>query len=132
MTADVGQSREKLQQNGLIYSGLVGIGVILVQPFLTAEPEDLSAKICTLSFAVAIPLLAALIMLNRQEAFRSRFATSRLVAFAQVAGLVSAFIGTVAGFWHILWVAGVAALGAGILGVVVYAVGYGNLTGTPK
>lgn len=128
VTADAEQGQEKLQQSGLIYSGLVGIGVVLMQPFLTAEPVDLSAKICVLAFAVAIPVLAALITLNRQHAFRKRFAKSRIVAIAQVVGPVSAFVGTVAGSWHILWIAGVASLGFGILGVVVYTAGFASLT----
>jgi hypothetical protein len=84
---------------------VVGIGVVLIQPFLTAEPADLAAKICVLAFAIAIPLLAALFMLNRQEALRSRFAASKLTSVGQVLGPVSAFVGTVAAFWHVLWIA---------------------------
>ena len=132
MTAGPEQSREKLQQSGLIYSGLVGVGVVFVQPFLTAEPADLTAKVCVVAFAVALPLLATLIVLNRQEAFRKRFATSRLVAVTQIAGPVSAFVGTVAGLWHILWIAGVATLGFGILGVVVYTMGFRSLVEQPQ
>jgi hypothetical protein len=97
VTAQPEQTREKLHQNGLIYSGLVGIGVVLIQPFLTVEPDDLSAKICALVFVAPL----------------------------------SAFVGITAGFWHILWVAGVVSLGAGVLGVVVYATGYGSLTNPP-
>jgi hypothetical protein len=132
MTAHTQQARAKLEQSGLIYSGLVGIGVVLLQPFLTVEPEDLTSKICVLAFAVAIPLLAALIMLNRQEALQRRFATSRLVALTQIVGPVSAFIGTVAGLWHILWLAGVTSLGFGILGIVAYATGHRSLMEPPK
>lgn len=132
VTADTGQGREKLQQSGLIYSGLVGIGVILIQPFLTAEPGDLAAKICVLAFAVAIPILAALIMLNRRETFTGRFAASRLVATTQVVGLGSAVVGTVAGFWHILWIAGAALLVFAILGVVVYTTGFRKLLEHPE
>jgi hypothetical protein len=40
------------------------IGLYLVQPFLTAESLDLAAKICVVAFSVAIPLLAALVLLN--------------------------------------------------------------------
>jgi transposase len=44
----------------------------MVQPFLTAGSLDLSARICVVAFAVAIPLLTALVMVNRQEVFRRR------------------------------------------------------------
>jgi hypothetical protein len=79
--------------------------VFMAQPFLTATSLDLTARICIVAFAVAIPLLAALMLINRQEAFRHQRSRSTLVATAQVVAQVCAFIGVVAGFWHILWIA---------------------------
>jgi hypothetical protein len=64
--------QEWLRQNNLIYGGLIAIGVYLVQPFLTTASLDLSATICVVAFSVAIPLLAALVIVNRQEANRRR------------------------------------------------------------
>jgi hypothetical protein len=64
--------QEWLRQNNLIYGGLIAIGVYLVQPFLTTASLDLSATICVVAFSVAIPLLAALVIVNRQEAYRRR------------------------------------------------------------
>ena len=69
---DPGLVQEWLRQNNLIYGALIAIGVFMVQPFLTAPSLDLTARICVVAFAVAIPLLAALVMVNRQEAFRRR------------------------------------------------------------
>jgi hypothetical protein len=57
---------EWLRQNSLIYGALIGIGVVMVQPFLTATTLDLAAKICVVAFSVAIPLLAALVLVNQQ------------------------------------------------------------------
>jgi hypothetical protein len=57
----------------------------------------LSATICVVAFSVAIPLLAALMLINRQEAFRSRRVISVLVSIAQVVGQFAAFAGVVAG-----------------------------------
>jgi hypothetical protein len=45
-----------IRQNNLDYGGLIAIGVVLVQPFLTAVSLDPSAKICIAAFFVAIPL----------------------------------------------------------------------------
>ena len=83
MTQDAGRGRqwfgfgedpklvqEWLRQNNLAYGGLIAIGVALVQPFLTAATLDRSARICVVAFSVAIPLLAGLLVLNRQEVFR--------------------------------------------------------------
>jgi fatty acid desaturase len=99
----------------------------MAQPFLTATSLDLTARICIVAFAVAIPLLAALILINRQEAFRHRRSRSTLVATAQVVAHVCAFIGVVAGFWHICWIAGVAVLASGLIGVLIHSAGYWRL-----
>ena len=124
---DPREVREWLRQRDLTYGGLIGIGVIMVQPFLNARSLDLSAKICVGAFAVAIPLLAALILLNRQEMFRSRTDTSRLVVVGLAMAQASAVTGVVAGFWHIHWVAGVLMLVSGVLGLAVHSAGWSNL-----
>jgi cation transport ATPase len=120
-------SQEVLRQQGLIYGGLILIGVYMVEPFLTAPSLDASATISILAFAVAIPLLAALVMVNRQEAFRGRRTPSIMVTVAQAVGQSAAFVGIVAGFWHITWVAGVGMLVAGFVAVGVHSAGYVRL-----
>jgi hypothetical protein len=44
-----------------------------VQPFLTTASLDVSGKICVVAFAVAIPLLAALLLVGQQEFFKRRW-----------------------------------------------------------
>jgi hypothetical protein len=119
--------QELVRQNSLGYGGLIAIGVVMVQPFLTAASLDLSAKICIVAFSVAIPLLAALILVNRQEVFRRRRTKSVLVSIAQVVAQLCAFVGVVASFWHILWIAGVGMLAAGLVAVAVHAAGYARV-----
>ena len=128
---DPAQEQEWLQQHSLIYGGLIAIGAVLVQPFLTEESLDLAAQICVVAFAVAIPLLAALAVVNRQEAFRRRPTPSRAVGVARTVAQLCAFAGVVAGFWHILWIAGVAMLVSGLVGVAVHSVGYTRLEREP-
>jgi hypothetical protein len=79
------------------------------------------------SFSVAIPLLVALLMLNRQEVFRRRLTGLRLISIAKVVAQGVAFLGVVAAFWHILWFAGVAILVSGLVAVGVHSAGYGRL-----
>jgi hypothetical protein len=124
---DPRQVQEWLRQNNLIYGGLIAIGVAMVQPFLTAASLDLSARICVVAFSVAIPLLAALVVVNRQESFQGRQTKAVSVAITQVVAQTSAFVGVVAGFWHILWIAGVAVLTSGLAGVAVHSAGYMRL-----
>ena len=121
---DPAQEQEWLRQLSLTYGALIGIGVVMVAPFLTAASLDLSAKICVVAFSVAIPLLAALVLLNRQEAFRRRMTRSIVVETARAVAQLCAFVGVVAGFWHILWIAGVGMLAGGLAGVAVQSVGY--------
>jgi len=116
--------REVLGQRGLIYGGLIVIGMYWVQPFLTARSLDASAKVCIVAFAVAIPLLAALVMVNRQEAFRGRRTTSVTVTITHAVAQLAAFVGIVAGFWHIAWIAGVTFFAAAVVAVGIHSAGF--------
>jgi hypothetical protein len=122
-TKDPALEQEWIRQDSVIYGALIGIGVVLVQPFLTVASLDLSARICVVAFAVAIPLLAALVMVNQQEVFRHRATASWAVRVTRVVAQTTAFAGVVAGFWHILWIAGVAMLVFGLVGVMVHSAG---------
>lgn len=115
-TVTMQEDSEWLRQLSLIYGGLILIGVYMVQPFLTAASLDLSAMVCVVAVSVAIPLLAALVLVNRQEAFRRRATPSVLATIARVIAQNLAFVGVVAGFWHIHWIAGVGMLAGGIVG----------------
>ena len=112
---------------GLIYGGLIIVGVYMVAPFLTAASLDLSAKVCVVAFSVAIPLLAALLLVNRRDVFRRRITRSVLIEITRAVAWSCAFAGVVAGFWHILWIAGVGILVSAFVGVAVQLAGYWGL-----
>ncbi len=118
---------EAVRQTGLIYGGLIGIAVVMVQGFLEAPSRDASASVSIVAFSVAIPLLAALLMVNRQETFRRRRTPSKSVIGAGVVAQGAALVGLVAGFWHIYWVAGVVFLAAGFAGLFVHSAGWWRL-----
>jgi hypothetical protein len=122
-----GQEQEWLRESDLINGGLILIGVYMVQPFLTAAWLDLPARICVVAFSVAIPLLAALVLVNRRELSRHRATRSRLVVWTRVVAQNLAFVGAVAGFWHISWIAGVGMLASGLVAVAVHAASYLDL-----
>lgn len=127
MKQDPELEQELVRQNSLGYGGLIAIGVVMVQPFLTAASLSLSARICVVAFSVAIPLLAALVLVNQQEVFRRRRTRSAFVSTAQVIAQLCAFAGVVAGFWHILWIAGVAMVAAVLAAVAVHSAGYARV-----
>lgn len=121
------QQREWIRQNNVIYGGLIAIGLVLVQPFLTVRSLDWSAKTCVIAFSAAIPLLAALVLVNRQENFRRRVTDSLSVRVTQSIAQLLAFVGVVAGFWHITWPAGVGVLVSGFAAMMVHSAGYFRL-----
>lgn len=115
---------EALRQSRVIYGGLIAVAVVMVQGFLETSSLDAAARIGTIAFAVAIPLLAALVLINQQEAFRGRRTTSVSVTLAHVIAQLAAFVGIVAGFWEITWVAGVTFLVTSIVAVGVHSAGF--------
>jgi cation transport ATPase len=121
---------EGLRQSGVIYGALILIALYMVQPFLVAPTLDVSATISVIAFAVAIPLLAALAMINRQETYRGRRAGSVTVNVALSIAQGAALVGIVAGFWHITWVAGVTFLVAAIVGMGVHSAGWWRVEST--
>jgi hypothetical protein len=127
VTQDHELQQEWIRQDNLAYGGLIAIGIVLVQPFVAGASMDISGMVCAVAFAIAIPLLAALVLVNRQETFRRRRTSSRIVAVARATAQGSAFVGVVAGFWHIHWIAGVGVLVSALVAVGVQSAGVTRL-----
>jgi hypothetical protein len=127
LTEDPELQQEWIRQDDLAYGGLIAIGIVLVQPLVGGASLDTSGLICAVAFAIAIPLLAALVLVNRQETFRRRRTSSRIVAVARATAQGSAFVGLVAGFWHIHRIAGVAVLVSALVAIGVHSAGFTRL-----
>lgn len=118
---------EWLRQDKLVNGALIAGCVAIAQPFLTAGPPDLTASIAVVSFAVAIPLLAALLMVNEQEVFRRRRANLLLLSLIKSLGQGLAVLGVAAAFWHVVWIAGVAILVSAVVAIFVHSAGFTRL-----
>ena len=127
VTQDPQLQQEWIRQDNLAYGGLIAIGVVLVQPFVGGASLDIAGMICVVAFAVAIPLLAALVLVNRLEMFRHRRTSSRMVAVARSIAQGCAFAGLVGGFWHIHWIAGVGVLVSALVAVGIHSAGFTRL-----
>jgi hypothetical protein len=127
ITKDPELQQEWIREDNLAYGGLIAIGIVLMQPFVAGGSLDPAGMICAVAFAVAIPLLAALVLVNRQEMFRRRRTSSRIVAVARATAQACAFVGVVAGFWHIHWIAGVGVLVSALAAVGVQSAGITRL-----
>ena len=88
--------------------------------------------ISVIAFSVAIPLLAALLMLNHQETFRRRASRSLVVTVANVIAQNLSVLGVAAAFWHLVWIAGVGILASGIVAVAVHSAGFAHLKTGPE
>jgi hypothetical protein len=76
------------------------------------------------AFSVAIPLLAALVMVNQLETIRRRQTKSVIVAVTRAVAQTAAFIGVIAGFWHMSWTAGLGMLASGSVAIGVHSAAY--------
>lgn len=122
------QEKEWIKEVHGIYAGLIGVGVVMMQPFMyQGEYIGMAAVICVLSFAFSIPTLAALLLLNFSEEFRHHFSSSKTVGLVRGVAQLAAGVGFVAAFWHINSIAGMIAVFGCVIGMVVYTVGYSAL-----
>ena len=121
------QKAGSLQQDNLIYVGLIGIGVVIMQPFIAAARLDLPSTISVLAFSLAIPLVAGLMMLNLVQSLHKYAAYPWYLVLARAVGQGSAVVGVAAAFWHVLWIAGVVVSVSGIVGSALYAAYYRRL-----
>ena len=109
--------------------GLIAGCVAIMQPFLTVPAPDLSASIAVVSFAIAIPLLAALLLVNQHEAFRRQQARLRRLSVAKAIAQGLAVVGVAAALWHVVWIAGVALLVSGLVALGVHSASFSRVEG---
>lgn len=104
------------------------MGLIMIQPFLSGGGfTDLAAQICVVSFALSTPILAALLLLNRQEAFMKHMSQSRIVTVCKTIAQLAAVTGFVAGLWHVAPLAGQVAIVSCIIATSAHSAGYVKL-----
>lgn len=99
---------------------LIAIGIVLLQDLVSSSSLDLPLTITSFAFAVAIPMLSAKLLINFEESKAGYYVPSKRVKVLYWGGLLSAFIGVNAAFWHIsLIVGGVFSVSA-LISLVLY------------
>ena len=112
----------KLQQTDLVYAGLAGIAIVFVQDFVGLPELDASATVSVLAFALALPLLAALGVLNALQAGYRYHPYPWWMTLAVVLALGASTVGIVAAFWYISAAAAAVLIASGLgCGVLVIA-----------
>ena len=122
------QEKDWIAQSKIMYGGLAGLGLVMMNPFMyQGEFTGLPAKICVISFAVSTPILAALLLLNHEEAFRRRINKSRIAQACKALALLASTTGFVAAFWHIDPFTGKVAIAGCALALIAHSAGYAAL-----
>lgn len=119
---------EWTQQALVVYGGLIAIGVVILQALISAQSLDLPLLISILAFAIALPLLAVMVLVNHAQASYRYASYPKYLTVVILLGQGGAFIGVLAVFWHISWIAAILLLISGGIGLVVYAVYSKQLT----
>ena len=112
----------------LMFGGLIAISLIIVQDFISSgvfnspTKPDIPALISVLSFAVALPLLAAHVLITSEDASRHYALDESLgLKVAYWLGIIGALTGIVTAFMHIYWIAGLVILVSIVVGAVLFA-----------
>jgi hypothetical protein len=93
--------------NDLLSGGFLGISLLIFQAFVSLTALDLALLIALCALAVAMPLLAACIVLNNILWVVKYGSRSRWILFIRHLSPICAIVGIIAVFWHLSWGAGV-------------------------
>ena len=111
---------EVLRFDTLMDAALIVLGVYILQAFISSGVTDAAGRVAIIAWAIAIPLLAFLALLNRtQEAFPYASIPSYLVA-ARGLALVGAVVGFEASVWHLWMPASIGSVASGLGGLVLF------------
>ena len=109
-----------IRESNAILGGLIGISVIIVQALLSSKVTDPPALIAILAFAIALPVMGTLVMLNVVLSRYRYISVPGYFTLAYVLGEGSAAVGVIAAFWHLSWIAGLLIVMSSLVGMGIY------------
>jgi hypothetical protein len=99
--------------------GLIAIGLIILQDFLSLNQPDRAVYISIFAFAIAIPILACNLLVNFSRRGSIERASVPEILF-YLLGIFTALIGIAAAFWHTCWIAALVFSASSLCASVVY------------
>jgi len=117
-----------IRTNNLICGGLLAISLIILQDFIQLGVSNRFAFIVVVSFAIAIPCLVGVLFSNNHEAKYPYMHHAKFFNITYAIGILSGFIGVLATFWYLSWIAGVVFLGVAIAASVLCLAHYNQLS----
>jgi hypothetical protein len=108
----------------LYIGGLIALILVVLQAVLGLDKADIWITISVVSFALALPPLGGMLVVNLAEErypyAQPRSTSARLSILLFVIGVIATFIGMVTAFWHISWLAAVIFLAMILVVSIVY------------
>ena len=118
-------NRYVIRLSNFYAGGLIAVSLIILQGFIGLGKLDPLALVSVAFFAVALPFLSGILVVNAIEGeHRSRFSSPivvRVVDTCFFIGVLAATGGVAIALWHMSWIAGVSFLAALGIASVVYS-----------
>ena len=111
-------------QSSVWSGGLIAIGVVILQVFLSLNKLDSAAYISIYAFALAIPILACNILVNFARRRNTKDARKEKASFREIlfylVGILASLVGITAAFLHINLVAATLFSLSALIALAVY------------
>jgi uncharacterized membrane protein YfcA len=111
-------------QSSVWSGGLIAIGVVILQVFLSSNKLDSAAYISIYAFALAIPILACNILVNFARRRSTKDARKEKASFREIlfylVGILASLVGIAAAFLHINLVAAILFSLSALIALAVY------------
>jgi hypothetical protein len=112
-------TKNKPAPSDLWSGGLIAIGLIILQDFLNVSAPDRAAYTSIFAFAIAIPILTCNLLTNFARKESTKKAPDYEILF-YIIGVLAAFVGITAAFWHACWIAAIIFTASSVLACAVY------------
>jgi hypothetical protein len=117
-----------VRTNNLVCGGLLAISLIILQDFIQLGVASQFAFIAVVSFAVAFPCLVGVLLSNNHEAKYPYMHHAKFFNCIYFVGILSGFIGVLATFWYLSWIAAAVFFGVAIGAFALYLAHYRQLS----
>jgi len=111
-------------QSSVWSGGLIAIGVVILQVFLSSKKLDSAAYISIYAFALALPILSCNILVNFARRRKTKAAEKDKASFREILfyliGILASFVGLAAAFSHINLVAATLFSLSALIALAVY------------
>jgi hypothetical protein len=113
---------EEAHPSNLWSGGLIAVGLVILQGFISSSSINASALVSVFAFAVAIPILSCNLLMNFVRRGHRKTPTRIGGAIFYWGGVLAAFIGIGAAFWHASWISALIFVFSSLVALIVFIV----------